>query len=232
MDKNIEMLDKDIEMLKDKIKNFLTENGAGDVGFFNCEKENPFDAKYGVSFVMPLSNRIVDTIKDAPTHTYFHHYRTMNTHIDRIALNAGFILQKAGFDYVPVPASQSVGGTFGIFSHKYGAVLSGLGYVGKSGLFVSEKFGPRVRLGTILTNAPLAKKNDIKECACGECRICANACPAMAIKGEMWVAGAERDDIIDAAACSEYMKKKFQHIGRGAVCGICMSICPKGKTRK
>lgn len=218
-----------IELLKDNIKNFLIQNGAGDAGFFKCETENPFGLEYGVSFVMPLSNRIVDTITDEPTHTYFHHYRTMNAHIDRVALNVGFLLRDGGYDYVPVPASQSVGGTFGIFSHKYGAVLSGLGAVGKSGLFLSEKFGPRVRIGTILTNAPLAEKNNIKECDCGECRICANACPAMAISGKKWVPGAEREEIIDAAACSDFMKKKFQHIGRGAVCGICMRVCPKGK---
>ena len=39
----------------------------------------------------------------------------------------------------------------------------------------------------------------------------------------------EREKIIDAKACSDYMKKAFQHIGRGAVCGVCMRVCPKNK---
>ena len=112
-----------------------------------------------VSIVIHLSDAIVEQIDEEPTYTYFHHYRTVNTHIDSLALKAGFILQSAGYKFVPVPASQSVGGTFGMFSHKYAASLSGLGSIGKSGLFISDKFGPRVRLGTILTDAPFSVEN-------------------------------------------------------------------------
>ena len=35
--------------------------------------------------------------------------------------------------------------------------------------------------------------------------------------------------LFDAEKCSKYMKEKFQKIGRGAVCGICMRFCPKRK---
>jgi hypothetical protein len=35
-----------------------------------------------------------------------------------------------------------------------------------------------------------------------------------------------REEMFDAEKCSQYMKKHFQHIGRGAVCGICMEVCP------
>ena len=27
---------------------------------------------------------------------------------------------------------------------------------------------------------------------------------------------------------AEFMKREFKHIGRGAVCGVCMRVCPKG----
>lgn len=219
-----------MENLKKKIVEYLKENGAGDVGFCNIKSdENPFGLTSCVSFTIPLSDAIVNTITDAPTHTYFHHYRTVNAHIDRISLNVGFMLEKEGYLYVPVPASQSVEGTFGIFSHKYGATLSGLGAVGKSGLFISKSHGPRVRLGTILTNCDFKVSNREEKCPCGDCRLCAVSCPAQAISGEMWVAGEDRSVIVDAKACSDYMKKAYQHIGRGAVCGICMKVCPLGK---
>ena len=39
----------------------------------------------------------------------------------------------------------------------------------------------------------------------------------------------DREEMFDAQKCSEYMKRKFQHIGRGAVCGICMEVCPHKK---
>jgi len=215
--------------LMTQIESFLIENGAGDVGFCRLNGDNDFHMPAAVSFVIPLSDSIVNSISDAPTHTYFHHYRTVNAHIDSISLKTGFLLNKAGFNYVPVPASQSVGGTVGMFSHKYSASISGLGSIGKSGLFISNKYGPRVRLGTILTDAEFPVENAEPECTCGDCRECIKSCPAQAITGQMWHPGDDRSVIIDAKACSDYMKKAFQHIGRGAVCGICMRVCPKGK---
>lgn len=217
-----------LEIMKE-IKDFLTDNGAGDVGFCRLDEKNDFNLKYAVSFVIPLSDTIVDSITDAPTHTYFHHYRTVNTLIDSIALRCGLMLSKKGYRYVPVAASQSVKGTYGIFSHKYAAALSGLGSVGKSGLFISERFGPKVRLGTILTDCEFDVENSSPKCMCGDCIECVINCPAQAITGNEWVPGDDRSVIIDAKACSDYMKNNFQHIGRGAVCGICMKVCPKGR---
>lgn len=214
--------------MQQKIKKLLTDNGAGAVGFCRLEKENPFGLSHAVSFAIPLSDAIIDGIDTEPTHTYFHHYRTVNTLIDNLALRCGLMLAESGYRYAPVPASQSVNGLQGIFSHKYAAVMSGLGFVGKSGLFISENFGPRVRLGTILTDCPLEAESAVKDCGCGECRLCADACPAMAITGNPWVPGEDRDIIVDAKACSDFMKKEFQHIGRGVVCGICMRVCPYG----
>ena len=219
---------KKTELMK-QIETFLLENGAGDVGFCKLDISNDFNMPSAISFVIPLSTSIVNSINDAPTHTYFHHYRTVNAHIDSISLKTGFLLIKSGYNYVPVPASQSVGGTVGMFSHKYSASISGLGSIGKSGLFISNKYGPRVRLGTILTDAEFPVENAKPECVCGDCRECIKKCPAQAITGEMWNPGDDRSVIIDAKACSDYMKKAFQHIGRGAVCGICMKVCPKGK---
>ncbi len=215
--------------MKNKIENFLLENGAGEVGFCRIERENPFHLRYAVSFTIPLSNAIINGIDTEPTHTYFHHYRTVNTLIDNLSLRAGLILAKNGYDYVPIPASQSVNGLQGIFSHKYAATCAGLGSIGKSGLFLSEKFGPRVRLGTILTNCEFDVLSHAATSPCGQCDLCVKACPAMAITGNEWHPQDSRENIIDAKACSEYMKKNFQHIGRGVVCGICMKICPKGR---
>ena len=215
--------------MKNKIEKFLVENGAGEVGFCHIECENSFNLKYAISFTIPLSNAIVEGIGSEPTHTYFHHYRTVNALIDNLSLRAGLLLAENGYDYVPIPASQSVNGLQGIFSHKYAATSSGLGSVGKSGLFLSKKFGPRVRLGTILTNCEFDTKFAPAESPCGGCDLCVKACPAMAITGNEWHPHDKRENIIDAKACSEYMKKHFQHIGRGVVCGICMKICPKGR---
>lgn len=178
---------------------------------------------YAVSLVYRLSDAVVDTITDCPTHTYFHHYRTVNAALDRIMLECGNYIEKQGFRYIPVAASQSIDKFEGLFQHKTAARLAGLGTIGKSGLFLSKKYGARVRLGTILTDMPLETGVPCTEDLCGDCKVCASLCPAMAISGRKFLV--EDKDIIDRRACSEYMKKQFQHIGRGVVCGICMKNC-------
>ncbi len=215
--------------LQKQIEDFLLSHGAGQVGFCRLETENDFHLPYAISFTIPLSDAIIDQIESAPTHTYFHHYRSVNALIDQLSLRTGRMLADAGYAYVPVPASQSVHGLQGIFSHKYAASLAGLGAMGKSGLFLSVKNGPRVRLGTILTNCPFPDKPKLLGSPCGDCRLCAQSCPAMAITGQAFDPQKGRDGILDAKACSDYMKQAFQHIGRGVVCGICMQVCPMGK---
>lgn len=217
--------------MQETLRSFLQEHGAGQVGFCALDQDNVFGLPFALSYTMPLSDAIVDQIDQAPTHTYFHHYRSINALIDHLSLRVGRILAKEGYRYVPIPASQSVDGLQGVFSHKYAATLAGLGSVGKSGLFLSSQNGPRVRLGTVLTDYPFPDRPAILPSPCGECRLCATHCPAMAITGQAWDPNQSREEILDAEACSQYMKKAFQQIGRGAVCGICMRVCPLGNPR-
>lgn len=211
------------------ITQFLKSRFVSDFGFTKCT-DTPFNGLFNaVSMVFRLSDAVVEQIDTAPTHTYFQHYRTMNAYIDSTTHQLVMALQEKGYNAAAVPASQSVEGLFGIFSHKKAAVGAGLGYIGKSCLFISRKFGPRVRLGTVFTDAPLETVCAKQKSLCGDCSICSEACGAMAIKNVNFEQGMVREDIYDAKACSDYMKDKFKHIGRGAVCGVCMKVCPKGK---
>lgn len=213
------------------IVQFLEERFVSDVGFAKCI-DTPFEGlTNAVSMVFHLSDAVVEQIDDAPTHTYFQHYRTMNAYMDQIAHQLVMSLQQKGHNAAAVPASQSVEGLQGIFSHKKAAVSAGLGYIGKSCLFISNKFGPRVRLVTVFTDAPVKTVCLPQKSECGDCDICAKACRAMAIKNVNFCEGMSREDIYDAKACSDYMKDKFKHIGRGAVCGVCMKVCPKGTVK-
>ena len=215
-----------------EILGFLKEQLVSDVGFTACP-ETPFPGLSNtVSMVFHLSEAVVDQITDKPTHTYFHHYRTMNAYIDAVSMRLVLFLQEKGYRAAAVPASQSTEGLSGIFSHKMAATRAGLGSIGKSCLFLSEKFGPRVRLGTVFTDAPLKTVQFAPKSLCGDCDLCSRACGAMAIRNVNFEAGMTREDIFDAKACSDYMKEKFKHIGRGAVCGVCMKVCPKGSARE
>lgn len=214
--------------MKDKISEFAKNLGISDVGFCKTE-DGPFP--FAISLVVKLSDAIVDEIEDAPTYSYFQHYRTVNAFIDSCMLRIGNLLQENGYKYIPIPASQSIPDEYyaGRYSHKKAAVLSGLGFIGKNSMFLHKKMGARVRLGTIFTDCPFDVQNKVMEPLCGSCDTCVRACPSGAILGETWYEGIPRDKMFEARLCSEYMKKEFQHIGRGAVCGICMKSCKYNK---
>ena len=188
---------------------------------------------YGISVEIRLSCAVVEQIfsQKSPSHTYFHHYRTLNAQLDRCTFLAVSMLQKKGYRAIAVPASQTVSreSIAGLISHKLVAAEAGLGRIGRHALFISEEFGPAVRLASVLTNCPVCPPYDQRRQSgeCGSCAACVAACPAGAISGKEYQIGMRREDFFDAECCSNYMKKSFQMIGRGAVCGICMATCQK-----
>lgn len=215
------------------LREYLLGEGASDVGFCRVDDGDFGDCTYAVSVAVALSDAIIDEIGAEPTHTYFNHYRSVNAFIDSLLLKAGLFLQKRGYRYITVAASQSInkdGWNYkGRYSHKKAAALSGLGTIGKSSMFLHKDFGARVRLGTVFTNCEFDVGNLKPVSLCGNCTLCVDACPSGAIKGREWEVGISREDMFDAEKCSKYMKEHFRHIGRGAVCGICMSVCPYSK---
>lgn len=222
--------------LKSQIVRISTDLGGTLTGFSKVSghlSEALSRYPYAITIAVRLSDAIIDEITDKPTYTYFNHYRSVNALIDHILLRIVLFIQSEGYNAYSVPASQSIPDSetpySGVFPHKTGAVLSGLGWIGKNGLFISDKHGPRVRLGTVLTDAPLEADSQTAVSKCGSCNLCVASCPAMALTGNSWVEGCKREWLVDPKACSDYMNSNFKHIGRGSVCGICIKVCPHGR---
>lgn len=192
-------------------------------------KNTPYIISYGVR----LSKAIINEIEDKPTYTYFNHYRSVNFLIDQINLQIVLLLENNNYKGYSIGSSQSIPTSktsySGILSHKIGAILSGEGFIGKSGLFVHKKYGSIIRLGTVLTDFATQEKYEILSSKCKSCNECVKSCPAMAINGNEWTFGMERDKLIDVRACSEHMNRSYKYIGRGSVCGICIKSCPFNK---
>ena len=217
---------------QDHLKTFAYSLGADIIGFCALPEKTQAlpNLPYALSIGVKLSDAVLSFIDGAPTYAYFQHYRTANALLDSIAFRLSREMEKAGFSAFPIAASQSLGKDNpyrGVIPHKTVAGLSGLGFVGKSGLFLSTDYGSKVRLATVLTDMPLQSELPVIENGCGDCQICKNACPAGAIFGEKPTCNGERN--FDAEKCSKYMKAHFQDIGRGSVCGVCIKVCPKNK---
>jgi epoxyqueuosine reductase QueG len=177
---------------------------------------------FAISIGYHLSDSILEGVEDAPTPHYFHHYQRVNILLDTISLIVSSAIQEKGYQAMPIAASQIVDwkNQRGHLSHKHVARVAGVGWIGRNNLLVSEKFGSRIRLVTILTDLPLEASSPIGR-DCGSCRACIKVCPVEAIK--------ERPEDFDHLRCYEQLKafSKTLHFSHN-ICGICVKAC-RGK---
>jgi len=220
------------ETLKQKI----LEWGASLVGFADLQGLAPNkwkSLKSGVSVAVRLSDIVIDEIKNGPTLTYAHHYRTTNQLLDSIAVKASNLIQSQGYKALSIPASQTIDAKKlkGLISHKMVATRAGLGWIGKNALLITPQYGPRVRLASVLTNAPLKPSKPITKSKCERCHLCVKTCPAGALKGKNWALNIKREDLMEVSLCHGITERNKKIFGE-AVCGVCISVCPFGKTSK
>ncbi len=103
------------------------------------------------------------------------------------------------------------------------AVNAKLGHIGKQGLLITKKFGPRQRLSMLTINAgPLPEvqeeKFEISE-YCEKCRKCIHFCPVKAIFENPLVNENGTITRIDSDKCFEYF---YETTG----CSVCIEACP------
>jgi epoxyqueuosine reductase QueG len=111
------------------------------------------------------------------------------------------------------------------FSHRHAAVLAGLGTFGMNNMILTREFGPRVRLGTILTSADIEPDPVMEGDLCIQCSRCISHCPAQALEE-----GSYPDNLTDKKACTENSANLNRHYI--SPCGICIKVCPVGHDRE
>jgi len=187
----------------------------------------------GIALLDSIVNQLPRRDELAVAVSYEHHaYDVINRHLDLITSRLGSELQKAGFAALPVPASKTIDeeNLAGEFSHKMAAHLSGLGWIGKNCLLITPERGPRVRWGTILTDAPLVQTGTTQKEQCGDCEECVLICPVKAFSGRPFLESEPREFRFDAHKCARYLTK-MEEQGKIAVCGMCLYICPAASSR-
>jgi epoxyqueuosine reductase QueG len=190
----------------------------------------PRAVSHGFVLTDGIVNALVHHNNPAALNTYWYYvYQIINPRIDSISMMIAQSLDKAGFQAFIVPSSQTVDRTriTGVFSHKLAAHLSGLGWIGKSALLITPEHGPRVRWGTVLTDAPLEAGMPMDE-MCHDCFACVKDCPAHAFTGQAFDKPRPRSEIFAAEACDSYLREReTMHMA----CGMCVYICPFGRNQ-
>ena len=195
---------------------------------------------FGIAVGCRLDNEIIDSIAMGPNKRYHQLYSAVNNELKEVAGAIAKDLRANGVKAlatVPTLTEADRDERFDRslkldFSHKLAATRGGLGWIGKSDLLVTYEFGPRVRLVSVLIDAPVdyCRKPALRG-ECGSCNQCVLKCPAQALSGKEWDVGVRREEIFDAFLCREKCRELGElHVARGVrLCGVCISVCPKGR---
>ncbi len=114
-----------------------------------------------------------------------------------------------------------------IINERYYAAKSGLGFIGKNSMFISNKYGPTCYIGLIYVKEELDYANEISN-MCGSCSKCISSCPTSALS----------EFNVDCNKCiSESLQNKNRvgdfshHSNKVYGCDECITCCPYFKKR-
>ncbi len=157
-----------------------------------------------------------------------------NRHLDETSQKIARFLEERGFDAIGFDsgagfyheARKTPERFAGDFSHKHAAVACGLGKFGLNNLVLSPRWGPRIRLATVITNAKLGYDRPLEKntCLTPECEECVKICPVHALDGWKGRYDPGKGWVIDKRKCYDYIFTTL----KGQRCGLCIKACPVG----
>jgi reductive dehalogenase len=114
------------------------------------------------------------------------------------------------------------------------AIQAGLGDLGRNGLLITPKYGPRVRINVIITDMPLEPDTPIDFGVtelCEACKICAERCPSQSLSHDNRTtepinisnSGGALKWFNNAETCRMYWARN------NSGCSICITSCPFNK---
>ena len=107
------------------------------------------------------------------------------------------------------------------FSHVLAGYYSGMGTIGASHNLLTQEFGPRVRMVTVLTDADIEADPMLDADLCLHCGKCMRRCPAGTFSD-----GEDGFYDMNMERCvRHHLKLKGEHHWP---CGICLDVCPVG----
>jgi len=149
-----------------------------------------------------------------------------------VAFKIGAFLRKLGYGAAPSGNDTSLNIPI--------AVQAGLGEVGRNGLLITQKYGPRIRIAKVYTDLEIAPDKPVKFGVrefCRLCKKCADACPAQAISHEKEAKVLQPEDCgvsnnpytdkwnVDADRCNSFWAYNC------STCANCIAVCSWNKLK-
>jgi reductive dehalogenase len=147
----------------------------------------------------------------------------------KMAFVAGLLAQFIrGLGYKAIPCGNDTALSIPI------AIEAGLGELGRNGLLITEKFGPRVRLCKVFTDLPLVPDEPhffgVEE-FCRKCMKCAEDCPSQAISfGEKTTKVPTRSNNPGVLKWPVNVEQCYKYwLANNLDCSNCIRVCPFNK---
>jgi len=213
------------------IKNWSKKLGALDVGICELKPQHYYSHrgrgteygkavkikhKYAIAFTVEMNKEYLAMGPAAPTvMESAQQYLNSGT----IAVQVSNFLSKLGYD-----SRAHIDGNYEILCPLV-ARDAGLGEIGRMGLLMTPKLGPRVRISVVTTNIPLEIDSRVIDNTvhnfCNICKKCAINCPGNAISTE------PKSIIHRVKRWQINQEKCFSYwCTVGTDCGRCISVCP------
>lgn len=241
--KQKELTARERAVLKQKIKREAFRLGANLIGFANVERwpeMGEVEKDYWPQTIWPWSRTVISMavqiylpmIETTPSVVYSELYNTTNRFLDETAYRLANLLNRLGWRAHFFPRdcygdiSVLVKKPEAAFSHVFAGKYAGLGMPGMNHTLLTKEYGPRIRLVSVITDAPITPDPMMTEELCIRCRMCVRQCPMQAFTPRTDRIQAD----MDKHRCALYhqqLKNEFRY-----PCGRCVAVCPIGEDRK
>ena len=213
------------------IKKWAKKLGSLDVGITYLENYHKYsvigrgpdfgkpvklDHKYAIAFTVEMNREMIDTAPHAPTVL-----ETSQQYLEagEVAVQVAAMIRRLGYE-----ARAHIDGNYRVVCPLI-ARDAGLGEIGRMGILMTPKQGPRVRISVVTTDIPLIidkkKADPTVDEFCKICKKCAHTCPGQAISFD------DKEEINGVTRWQISQEKCFTYwCQAGTDCGKCMAVCP------